>query len=110
MPEGSGVVVAPERQRARNPVAHSPSETLTVPSNTAEAAERRRSKVSMARSTLSAAGTSCVPAALSGCGGPASDQVAHQRESYTLHLVRLDWAISQLSSRRLKSWLHRWNK
>jgi hypothetical protein len=54
IPEGSGVVVAPERQRARNPVAHSPSETLTVPRNTDEAAARRRSKVSMARSTLSA--------------------------------------------------------
>ena len=64
MPDGSAVVVDPDRQRARNPAAHSPVDTRTVPLNTGEAAARRRSNVSTASSTLSAAGTSCSPAAL----------------------------------------------
>ena len=64
MPDGSAVVVGSDRQRARNPAAHSPADTVTVPLNTGEAAARRRSNVSTASSTLSAAGTSCSPAAL----------------------------------------------
>ena len=64
MPDGSAVVVGPDRQRARNPAAHSPVDTRTVPLSTGEAAARRRSSVSMASSTLSAAGTSRSPAAL----------------------------------------------
>jgi len=62
MPDGSAVVVDPDRQRARNPLAHSPVDTRTVPLNTGEAAARRRSNVSTASSMLSAAGTSCSPA------------------------------------------------
>ena len=64
MPDGSAVVVGSDRQRARNPAAHSPVDTRTVPVNTGEAAARRRSSVSTASSTLSAAGISCSPAAL----------------------------------------------
>ena len=64
MPDGSAVVVDPDRQRAGNPAAHSPVDTRTAPLNTGEAAERRRSNVSTASSTLSAARTSCSPAAL----------------------------------------------
>jgi hypothetical protein len=64
MPAGSAVVVDPDRERARNPAAHSPVDTRTFPLNTGEAAARRRSNVSIACSTLSAAETSCSPAAL----------------------------------------------
>ena len=64
MPAGSAVVVDPDRERARNPAAHSPGDTRTFPLNTGEAAARRRSNVSTACSTLSAAETSCSPAAL----------------------------------------------
>ena len=64
MPEGNGVVVAPDRQRARKPAAHSPVDTRTVPINAGEAAARRRSSVSMACSALSATGTSRSPTAL----------------------------------------------
>jgi hypothetical protein len=58
MPDGSGVVVGPDRQRARNPEAHSPVDTRTVPLNTGEAAARRRSNVSTAsvRSAIPLAG------------------------------------------------------
>jgi hypothetical protein len=38
MPDGSAVVVDPDRQRGRNPAAHSPVDTRTVPLNTGEAA------------------------------------------------------------------------
>ena len=64
MPGGSAVVVGPERQRAKNPAAHSPVDTRTVPLNSGDAAARRRSNLSTASSTLSAAATSCSPAAL----------------------------------------------
>src|SRR5215472_11618240 len=64
MPAGSAVVAGPDRQRARNPAAHSPVDTRTIPLSTGEAAARRRSNIRMAFSTLSAAGASCSPAAL----------------------------------------------
>jgi hypothetical protein len=38
MPEGSGVAVAPDKHRARNPAAHSPVDTRTVPLSTGETA------------------------------------------------------------------------
>src|ERR1700730_7608180 len=59
MPDGSAVVVDTDRQRAKNPAAHSPVDTRTVPLSSGEAAARRRSNLSTASSTPSAAATSC---------------------------------------------------
>jgi hypothetical protein len=64
IPDGSTAVVDPDRHRARNPAAHSPVDTRTVPVSAGDAAARCRSSASMACSTFSVAGSSCSPAAL----------------------------------------------
>ena len=51
MPGASGALVAPDRQRARNPAAHSPVDTRTVPFSAGEAAAAPES-ASLARSIL----------------------------------------------------------
>jgi hypothetical protein len=64
MPGGSAVLVDPDRQRARNPAAHSPVDTRTVPLSTGEAAARRRSSDSTAlggRDQLFAGGVKAQP-------------------------------------------------